>query len=117
MASADLPQNFQLARLNMADFAGSPVNGSDGEGAFALDFDALCNAYAVTMISGPDYLRQLAPDGTLTTWTSTTNLNMGEVAVKRLAVAEFETIGDIAATYICCATCGCIQTGLDGRLG
>lgn len=104
-------------RLNQSDFAGSPVNGSDSEGAFDLDFDELCNAYAVTMISGPDYLRQLGPDGMLTQWTSTTNLNMGQVAVLRINAGEFATIGDIAATYICCATCGCIETGQDGRLG
>lgn len=106
-----------LDRLNGADFVGSLVNMSDSEGAFDLDFDEICNAYAVTMISGPDYLRQLAPDGTLTSWTSTTNLNMGQVAVLRAVVGEFQTIGDIAATYICCATCGCVETGMDGRLG
>ncbi len=106
-----------LDRLNGADFVGSLVNMSDSEGAFDLDFDEICNAYAVTMISGPDYLRQLAPDGTLTSWTSTTNLNMGQVAVLRAVVGEFQSIGDIAATYICCATCGCVETGMDGRLG
>jgi hypothetical protein len=106
-----------LDKLNQADFVGSPVNGSNTEGAFDLDFDEICNAYAVTMISGPDYLRQLEPDGTLTSWTSTTNLNMGQVAVLRAIVGEFKTIGDIAATYICCASCGCVETGQDGRLG
>lgn len=106
-----------LDQLNKAEFVGSPANGSNAEGAFDLDFDEICNAYAVTMISGPDYLRQLEPDGTLTTWTSTTNLNMGQVAVLRAIVGEFKTIGDIAATYICCATCGCVETGDDGRLG
>ena len=106
-----------LARLNQADFVGSLVNMANGEGAFDLGFDEICDAYAVTMISGPDYLRQLAPDGTLTSWTSTTNLNMGEVAVLRTAVGEARVIGDVAATYICCATCGCVETGMDGRLG
>lgn len=106
-----------LDRLNQADFAGSQVNMSDNEGAFDLDFDELCNAYSVTMISGPDYLRQLGPDGKFQQWTSTTNLNMGQVAVLRINAGEFATIGDIAATYICCATCGCVETGADGRLG
>ncbi len=107
-----------LADLNRAEFSGSLANGSNAEGAFALGFDDTCAAYAVTMISGPDYLRQMTPDGTLTVWQSTTNLNMGEVAVLRLPGGEFTTtLGDVAATYICCATCGCVETGMDGRLG
>ncbi len=106
-----------LEDLNQPGFVGSPVNDRDSEGAFDLDFDDLCTAYAVTMISGPDYLRQLTPDGKLTTWTSTTNLNMGQVAVLRVPTGEFKELGDVAATYICCATCGCIETGEDGRLG
>jgi hypothetical protein len=106
-----------LDRMNQGDFVGSLVNMRDEEGAFDLDFDEICNAYAVTMISGPDYLRQLAPDGTFTEWASTTNLNMGQVAVLRALASEFKVIGDIAATYICCASCGCIETGADGRLG
>lgn len=106
-----------LADLNRAEFAGSLKNNSDAEGAFDLGFDEICNAYAVTMISGPDYLRQMSPQGTITEWASTTNLNMGQVAVLRLVVGEFATIGDIAATYICCANCGCLITGQDGRLG
>lgn len=106
-----------LDQLNQADFAGSPVNDRDSEGAFDLDFDDVCTAYAVTMISGPDYLRQLTPDGKLTSWTSTTNLNMGQVAVLRVPNGEFKELGDVAATYICCASCGCVETGEDGRLG
>jgi hypothetical protein len=42
---------------------------------------------------------------------------MGEVAVLRVPSSEFETLGDVAATYICCATCGCVETGEDGRIG
>jgi hypothetical protein len=106
-----------LENLNKAEFVGSPVNDRDQEGAFDLDFDDICTAYAVTMISGPDYLRQMTPDGKLTTWTSTTNLNMGQVAVLRVPSGEFKELGDVAATYICCATCGCVETGEDGRLG
>jgi hypothetical protein len=106
-----------LAALNQPEFVGSPVNGADGEGAFDLDFDDVCTAYSVTMISGPDYLRQLTSDGKLTTWTSTTNLNMGQVAVLRVPTGEFKELGDVAATYICCASCGCVETGADGRLG
>jgi hypothetical protein len=106
-----------LAQLNAPEFVGSLANDRDDEGAFDLDFDDVCTAYAVTMISGPDYLRQLTAGNELTVWTSTTNLNMGEVAVLRIPSGEFKTLGDVAATYICCATCGCIETGEDGRLG
>lgn len=107
-----------LARLNAPEFVGALDNGRDGEGAVALGFDDVCAAYAVTVISGPDYLRQVTADGTLTTWASVTNLDMGEVAVLRLPGGEFsDTLGDIAATYICCATCGCVETGTDARIG
>lgn len=107
----------KLADLNKPEFVGAQVSGRDSEGAFDLDFDDVCTAYAVTMISGPDYLRQMTPDGTLTSWTSTTNLNMGQVAVLRVPSGEFKELGDVAATYICCAACGCVETGADGRLG
>ena len=106
-----------LSELNRADFVGSLANMSDDEGAFDIDFDSGCNAYVVTMISGPDFLRQLEPDGTLTTWSGTTNLNMGEVAVREQLDGEVQLLGQIAGTYICCATCGCVQTGMDDRLG
>jgi hypothetical protein len=101
-----------LDRMNMDDF----LRDGDG-GAFDLEFDDACNAYAVTMISGPDYLRQLEPDGTLTVWTGVTNLNMGEVAVLRLPGGEFgkgDGLGDVALSYVCCATCGCISTDPQG---
>lgn len=107
-----------LDQLNRAEFTGSLVNNNNTEGAFSLGFDDVCAAYAVTMISGPDYLRQMTADGMFTQWTSTTNLNMGEVAVLRLPGGELSTtLGDVAATYICCAACGCVETGMDGRLG
>ena len=67
-----------LTRLNAADF----LLGGDG-GAIDLEFDDACNAYAVTVISGQDYLRQLTPDGTITVTGGVTNLDMGEVAVLR----------------------------------
>lgn len=96
-----------LERLNMDDF----LLGGDG-GAFDLEFDEICNAYAVTMISGTDYLRQVEPDGTLTVWDGVTNLNMGEVAVLRPIGGEFgegaDGPGEVALTYVCCATCGCV---------
>jgi hypothetical protein len=101
-----------LERMNMDDF----LRGGDG-GAMDLEFDDACNAYIVTMISGPDHLRQLAPDGTLTTWTGVTNLNMGEVGVRRIAGDEFGTgdgEGQVALTYVCCAACGCVGADPQG---
>jgi hypothetical protein len=96
-----------LERMNMDDF----LRGGDG-GAFDFELDDACNAYVVTMISGTDYLRQLSPDGTLSVWDGVTNLNMGEVAVHRLPGGEFGTgdgLGEVALTYVCCASCGCIS--------
>jgi hypothetical protein len=101
-----------LERMNMDDF----LRGGDG-GAFDLEFDDACNTYVVTMISGTDYLRQLAPDGTLTVWNGVTNLNMGEVAVRRIEGDEFGTgdgEGQVALTYVCCATCGCVADDPQG---
>jgi hypothetical protein len=95
-----------LERMNEDDF----LRGGDG-GAFDFELDDACNAYVVTMISGTDYLRQLAPDGTLTVWNGVTNLNMGEVAVRRIEGDEFGTgdgLGQVALTYVCCAACGCV---------
>lgn len=101
-----------LDRMNQSDF----LHGGDG-GAFDLEFDDACNAYVVTMISGTDYLRQLAPDGTLTVWNGVTNLNMGEVAVRRIPGDEFGTgdgEGQVALTYVCCAACGCVSSDPQG---
>ena len=60
-----------LAKLNQAGFVGGLVD---------LDMDLQCGAWGVTVISGPDYLRYVAPDGTLKAVAGVTNLNMGEVA-------------------------------------
>ncbi len=101
-----------LERLNAPEF----LRGGDG-GAFDLEFDDACAAYAVTIISGVDYLRQLEPDGALTVWDGVANLNMGEVAVLRPISGEFgdpEDAGEVALTYICCATCGCLGADPQG---
>jgi len=101
-----------LERMNMPDFIG----GGDG-GAVDLELDDACNAYIVTTISGPDYLRQLSPAGELTVWTGVTNLNMGEVAVLRRPGDEFgvgDGLGEVALTYICCASCGCVSADPQG---
>lgn len=86
-----------------------------GEGAIDLDFDPECNAWAVTFISGPDYLRKIDPTGKVTSVTGVTNLNMGEVAVLTGKEGIFGGgSGDVALTYICCAACGC-QIGSGGN--
>lgn len=89
---------------------------SGGEGAVDLDFDPDCNAWAVTLISGPDYLRKVDPAGMVSSTTGVTNLNMGEVAVLTGKEGVFGGgSGDVALTYICCATCGCIISGSGGN--
>jgi hypothetical protein len=99
-----------LARMQMADF----LLGADN-GLTDLELDDACNAYGVTVISGTDYLRQLAPDGTLTVTAGVTNLNMGEVAVLRPYSSEFVTEpGEVALTYTCCVACGCISADPQG---
>lgn len=99
-----------LARMNMPDF----VRGGDN-GLMDLELDDACNAYGVTTISGTDYLRELAPDGMLVSHAGVTNLNMGEVAVLRPYTSEFETEpGEVALTYTCCLTCGCVGTDPQG---
>ncbi|MBI4951326.1 MAG: hypothetical protein HY908_04785 [Myxococcales bacterium] len=87
------------------------------QGVVDLDFDPTCTAWGATLKSGPDYLRSIAPAGTVGSITGVTNLNMGEVAVlQRMAIPAFPAAPvhldplpdlDVALTYICCATCGC----------
>jgi hypothetical protein len=85
-------------------------------GIVDLDFDNTCTAWGATLISGPDYLRSIAPDGTVASIAGVTNLNMGEVAIlQHIAVPTsatfpqpFDVPGlDVSLTYICCASCGC----------
>jgi len=84
-------------------------------GAFGFDIDDACNLYTSTMLSGPDFVRRVAPDGQLTTYTSIANLNMGEVAVQRRSNAGGGTVAaNVAFTYICCASCGCASTPPQG---
>jgi hypothetical protein len=87
------------------------LSGCDG-GIFDLDFDQACNAYGVTMISGPDYLRKIDPSGQVTEYVGVTNLNMGEVATIKGREGQFGGgLSNVALTYICCASCGCILSG------
>ncbi|MBL9102064.1 MAG: hypothetical protein JNL82_13955 [Myxococcales bacterium] len=101
------------------------LNGPFSTEIGGIDFSDDCDAWMVTLRSGPDYLRRLKPDGTLTQWTGVANLNMGEVKVLReLTIpqitlpgfpwsnqpappSEVEGIGEVAITYTCCAMCGC----------
>ena len=98
----------------MSDF----LHGGHGDGgAIDLEFDELCHAYTVTTISGQDFLRDLAPDGTLTQYGGVTNLNMGEVASYRLVSGgdiSLPAEGDVALTYVCCAACNCQGTDPQG---
>lgn len=95
------------------------LNGEFSTDIGGIDFADDCNAWMVTLRSGPDYLRRLTPDGALTTWTGVANLNMGEVKVlKSLTLpglkkpppkgtSAVEGLGEVAITYTCCPTCGC----------
>lgn len=88
------------------------------KGLVDLEFDPTCTAWGVTLISGPDYLRSMAPDGTVATYPGVTNLNMGEVSVLQDIVVPKSAHGagpqppppadlEVAMTYICCSACGC----------
>lgn len=96
--------------------------------AFADD----CTAWMVT-ITGWDFVRRLTPDGMLTEWPGVSNLNMGEIEVlkalspagitaageppttlKGPPPAAIEGIGDVALTYICCASCNCASNPKQG---
>lgn len=94
-----------------------------------LEFADDCTAWMVTLRSGTDFLRRLTPDGEVTQWAGVSNLNMGEVAVLKtltpppaaavpLPVGSgtvppppltVEGIGEVALSYICCSTCGCVS--------
>jgi len=77
-------------------------------GLVDFDMDLQCAAWAVTVISGPDYLRRVAPDGKLKSITGVTNLNMGEVAALQGIGSVFGgNLSQVALTYNCCAGCGC----------
>ncbi|AKT41089.1 DNRLRE domain-containing protein [Chondromyces crocatus] len=88
-----------LANLNTSAFRNALAD---------LKFDATCNAWGVTMLSGTDYLRRMTPAGIVTSFAGSANLNMGEVAIAQGDTATFGPDGiEVALTYICCASCGC----------
>jgi hypothetical protein len=83
-----------------------------------LEFDPTCAAWGVTIISGPDFLRSMSPEGTMTPYPGVTNLNMGEVSVLQdFMIARSWHRGDprppppadleVALSYVCCSSCGC----------
>ncbi|HLM71744.1 MAG TPA: hypothetical protein VK459_03600 [Polyangiaceae bacterium] len=110
------------APLGSVDAAGNGEVGTLHDNVFRsgivdLEFDPACGAWAVTLLSGPDYLRSIGTDGKVTTYTGVTNLNMGEVAVLQQIITprsgptiDFQDAAglDVALSYICCETCGCI---------
>ena len=101
------------------------LNGPFAADIGGIDFADDCTAWMVTLRSGTDYLRRLAPNDALTEWAGVANLNMGEVKVLRsltipqltkpLPLAEHpvpptpkEGIGEVAISYTCCPSCGCM---------
>lgn len=113
------------------------LNGPFATEIGGLDFADDCTAWMVTLRSGTDYVRRLAPDGALTEWPGVSNLNMGEVKVlkaitppqgihrgapesfaaappaasRRNALTDASVhgveLGEVAITYTCCSGCGC----------
>ncbi len=106
-----------LEQLNAPEFVGAiPTNMRPDEGLIDLEFDDVCTAYAVTVISGQDHLRQITSDGAFRSWGGASNLDMGEVAIRRSANATFSAnIGEVALTYACIA--GCTATTEDAQQG
>lgn len=106
-----------IERLNQPDFIGAiPTNMRPDEGVIDLEFDDQCTAYAVTVISGQDHLRQLTRDGMFTSWGGASNLDMGEVAIRRGAGATaVSNLGEVALTYACIS--GCTATSEDAQQG
>ncbi|HRI65206.1 MAG TPA: hypothetical protein PK156_13245 [Polyangium sp.] len=113
------------APLGMPGETGTLHDNAFRKGLVDLEFDPTCGAWGATLISGPDFLREIAPDGTVTSHPSITNLNMGEVSVlQQITIPKFAPTStgqtekptgpksgaadlEVAATYICCAGCGC----------
>ncbi len=88
------------------------------QGLVDLEFDPECTAWGVTLISGPDYLRSMSPEGAPTSYPGVTNLNMGEVSVLQDIIVPRSGHGagprppppedlEVALSYICCSACGC----------
>lgn len=78
-------------------------------GLVDMDFDLKCNAWGVTVISGPDYLRKVDPaTGQVSSVQGVSNIDMGEVAALQGVNGTFGGAKtEVALTYNCCAGCGC----------
>jgi len=106
-----LGQPGDKGTLNDPVFAKCGTLSSCDGGIVDLDFDGQCGAWGATCISGPDYVRHLSPWGEVKQYTGITNLNMGEVAALQGMGGVFGSAdSQVAFTYTCCATCGCIST-------
>lgn len=115
-APAPLGKPGDAGTLNDPKFAKCGSLASCDGGIFDLDFDQKCGAWGVTMISGTDYLRHVDATGKVSEYAGVTNLNMGEVAAIQGDNGVFGGgLTDVALTYICCATCGCILSGSGGN--
>ncbi|TNF32040.1 MAG: hypothetical protein EP329_11335 [Deltaproteobacteria bacterium] len=67
-----------------------------------IDFDYDCNTYLTTLISGPDFTKQITPDGVVSTWYGNANQNM------MFALVDTDPANRrVVVTYSCCPTCGC----------
>ncbi|MEO7328359.1 MAG: hypothetical protein ABI193_07265 [Minicystis sp.] len=111
------------APLGMPGEAGTLHDPDFLKGLTDLEIDPGCNAWGVTLISGPDYLRSLSTSGVAVSYPGVTNLNMGEVSVlQQISIPKSghgtitppdpvppnpQDLLDVALTYICCSTCGC----------
>jgi hypothetical protein len=110
------PAGCTVAPLGTPGAMGTLQDDTFRKGLVDLQFDPMCTAWGVTLISGPDYLRSIAPNGTVASVAGVTNLNMGEVAVLQHLI-QTQSVGlphvlddpglDVSLTYICCSACGC----------
>jgi hypothetical protein len=103
------------APLGAPGEAGTLHDNTFRAGLVDLELDPTCTAWGVTLISGPDYLRSISPDGLVNSYPGVTNLNMGEVSVLQDIVVP-KSGGpkpvppedlEVALSYICCSACGC----------
>ncbi|PKN55169.1 MAG: hypothetical protein CVU56_22690 [Deltaproteobacteria bacterium HGW-Deltaproteobacteria-14] len=67
-----------------------------------IDFDYDCNTYLTTLISGPDFTKQITSAGAVSTWYGNANQNM------TFALVDTDPANRrVVVTYSCCASCGC----------
>jgi hypothetical protein len=116
-----------------SDPAGAAMNGPFSADISGLDFSDDCDAWAVTVSGGQEFVRRLTPAGELTTYGANGDFDLGEVRVLRHLVPPaltapkpyadapapppepVEGFGEVALTYICCPTCGDCANNPDAR--